>query len=221
MLTHRLKINNRKTKFLLFVTKQQLEKVNISEIKVGSDVIKPVQSSSLSMRDHVNQVCKKGYHQLTKIRQIKKYMDKLPLESVIHSFVTSGMDYCNAVLFGCPTNVIDKLQKLQNCSARVVVGVRKFDHITPVLKELHWLPVTSRINYKIALMVFKCLHGQAPGYLTDLIVKYEPVRNLRSSKNNDLCVPKTKRKTLGSRAFTYAAPSVRNSLPKNLKHCDY
>ena len=62
-------------------------------------------------------------------------------------------------------------------------------------------------------MVFKCLHGQAPDYLTDLIVKYEPVRNLRS-KNNDLCVPKTKRKTLGSRAFTYAAPSVWNILPK-------
>ena len=203
MLTHQLKINDSKTEFLLFGTKQQLEKVNISEIKVGSDVIKPVQStrnlgvmfdSSLSMRDHVNQVCKKGYHQLTKIRQIKRYMDKPALESVVHSFVTSGMDYCNAVLFGCPTNVIDKLQKLQNCAARVVVGVRKFEHITPVLKELHWLPVTSRINYKIALMVFKCLHGQAPGYLTDLIVRYEPVRNLRSSKNNDLCVPKTKEK---------------------------
>ena len=97
------------------------------------------------------------------------------------------------------------------------MGERKFDHITPVLKELHWLTVTSRINYKIALMVFKCLHGQAPGYLTDLVVRYEPVQNLRSSKNNDLCVPITQRKTLGSRAFTYAAPSVWNSLPKNLK----
>ena len=172
--------------------------------------------SSLSMRDHVNQVCKKGYHQLTKIRQIKRYMDKPAIESVLYLFVTSGMDYCNAVLFRCPTNVIDRVQKLQNCAARVVVGVRKFE----LLKELHWLPVTSRINYKIAFMVFKCLHGQAPGYLTDLIVKYEPVRNLRSSKNNDLCVPKTKRKTLGSRAFIYASPSVWNSLPKNLKLCD-
>ena len=112
------------------------------------------------------------------------------------------MDYCNAVLSRCPTNVIDKLQKLQNCAARVVVGVRKFDHITPVHQELHWLPVTSRINLKIALMVFKCLHGQAPGYLTDLIVRYKPVQNL------------------GSRAFTYAAPSVWNSLPENLKLCD-
>ena len=146
MFTHQLKINDSKTEFLLFGTKQQLEKVNISEIKVGSDVIKPVQSthnlgvmfdSSLSMRDHVNQVCKKGYHQLTKVWQIKKYMDKPALASVVHSFVTSGMDYCNAVLFGCPTNVIDKLQKLQNCAARVVVGVCKFDHITPVLQELH------------------------------------------------------------------------------------
>jgi hypothetical protein len=229
MLTHRLKINDSKTEFLLFGTKQQLDKVNISEIKVGSELIKPVQSarnlgvmfdSSLSMRDHVNQVCRKGYHQLTKIRQIKRYLDKPAVESVVHSFVTSGMDYCNAVLFGCTANVTGKLQKLQNCAARVVSGVRKFDHITPVLKELHWLPVTSRINYKIALMVFKCLHGQAPGYLSDLIKKYEPVRDLRSSNNNLLCVPKIKRKTLGSRAFTYAAPSVWNNLPKTLKSCD-
>ena len=80
MLTQQLKINNSKTEFLLFGTKQQLEKVNISQTKVGSDVIKPVQStrnlgvmfdSRMSVRDHVNQVCKKGYHQLTKIRQIK------------------------------------------------------------------------------------------------------------------------------------------------------
>ena len=105
---------------------------------------------------------------LPRYGRLRDTLDKPALESVVHSFVMSGMDYCNAVLFGCPTNVMDKLQKLQNCSARVVVGVLKFDHITPVLKELHWLPVTSRINYKIALTVFKCLYGQAPGYLTKL-----------------------------------------------------
>ena len=95
-------------------------------------------------------------------------MDKPALESVVHSFVTSGMDYCNAVLFGCTTNVIDKLQKLQNCAARVVVGGRKFEHITPVLKELHWLPVTSRTKYKIALMVFKAAFVLDPSFDSSL-----------------------------------------------------
>ena len=93
-----------------------------------------------------------------------------------------------------------------------------FDHITPVLKELHWLPITSRIQYKIALLTFKCLHKQAPEYLVSLIEKYEPTRNLRSSSSNLLRLPKTNTKTFGTRAFTYASPFVWNNLPDIVKN---
>ena len=232
MLLHKLKINDTKTEFLIIGTKTQLEKVSISEIKVGNESIKAVTKvrnlgvifdSNMSMLHHVNQVCKKGYHQLTKIRQIRKYLDQEATVSVIHAFVTSHIDYCNALLYGCPKYIINKLQKLQNCAARVVTGKYKFDHISDLMKHLHWLPVVSRIEYKIALLAYKCLRNQAPEYLSNLIEKYVPNRTLRSSKSNLLKVPKTRTKTLGSRAFTSAAPAVWNSLPdgvKNLENID-
>ena len=172
------------------------------------------------MVQHVNAVCKKGYYQLTKIRQIQKYMEKQAVESLVHSFVTSHMDYCNSLLYGCPAFLIGKhgkLQRLQNCAARVITGTIKYDHITPVLKELHWLPIVHRIDYKIALLTYKCLHGQAPEYLKDLISKYNPQRQLRSSKLNLLNIPLTNTKTLGPRAFTYSSPFVWNSLPEHVK----
>ena len=102
MLTHRLKINDSKTEFILLGTKQQLEKINISEISVGRASVKAVSKvknlgvifdSNMTMQQNVNQICKKGYYELTKIRQIRKYLDERAAESVIHAFVTSHMDY--------------------------------------------------------------------------------------------------------------------------------
>jgi hypothetical protein len=172
----------------------------------------------MSMLRHVNHKCRKDYYELIKIRQIKKYLDDQSLESVIHSFVTTHMDFCNSLLYGCPQKITNKFQKLQNCAARVLKNIPRFDHITPVLKELHWLPITSRIQYKIALLTFKCLHKQAPEYLVDLIEKYEPTRNLRSSSSNLLRLPKTNTKSFGTRAFTYAAPFVWNNLPDTVRN---
>ena len=145
MLTHKLKINDSKTEFLMIGTKQQLEKVNITEIKVGDSLIKPVSSarnlgvifdSNMSMAQHINQVCKRGYHQLVKLRQIKKYIGSEAMESLVHSFITSNLDYCNSLLYGCPNNVLHKLQKLQNAAVRIVTGTYKYDHVTPVLKKI-------------------------------------------------------------------------------------
>jgi hypothetical protein len=229
MLTHKLKINDSKTEFLIIGTKQQLSKVQIEEIKVGQSCIKPVNSarnlgvifdSNMSMVPHVNQVCKKGYYQLMRLRQIKKYVGNGAMESLVHSFVTSNIDYCNILLYGCPKTVIGKLQKLHNAAARVVTGTYKFDHITPVLKQLHWLPISSRIEYKIALLTYKCLHGLAPKYLCDLIVKHQPNRTLRSGSLNRLQMPRTNTKTLGPRAFSSASPNVWNSLPETVKNVE-
>ena len=226
MLTHKLKINDDKTEFIIIGTKQQLEKVNIRELHVGqsstqaTDCVRNlgvIFDSNMSMIPHVNHMCKKGYHQLTKIRQIKKYIDRKTLESLVHSFVTSNIDYYNSLLYGIPLSTLNKLQKLQNCAARVITGTFRSHHITPVLKELHWLPIAIRVEYKIALLTFKCLHDQAPGYLKDLIKIYRPTRALRSASQNLLQVPRTKTRTLGTRAFTYAAPTVWNSLPQNIR----
>ena len=100
--------------------------------------------------------------------------------------VVGRFDYCNAVLYGTSSANIDKLQHLQNTLARVVTNTRRRDHITPVLADLHWLPVRYRTEYKIALITFKALTTQQPQYLTELIRHYETPRQLRSRGVNIL-----------------------------------
>ena len=90
----------------------------------------------------------------------------------------------NALLFGLPQSQIDRLQRIQNSAARIVTLSRKACHITPVLRELHWLPVKFRIIYKMLLFVYKSIHGLAPAYIDDLLQPYNPTRSLRSSSMN-------------------------------------
>lgn len=87
------------------------------------------------------------------------------LQTVIHAFITSRLDYCNSLYFGLPKSSLDRLQLVQNAAARLLTGTRKREHITPVLASLHWLPVKFRIDFKILLYVFKALHGCAPQYI--------------------------------------------------------
>ena len=86
-------------------------------------------------------------------------------KTLVHSFISCRLDYCNSLLFGISNEQLQRLQSVQNAAARLVTGTRRFDHITPVLVGLHWLPVRYRVSYKLATVVYKCLHGQAPPYL--------------------------------------------------------
>ena len=95
--------------------------------------------------------------------------------------------------------------------------VRKYDHITPILRSLHWLPITYRTDFKIALLTHQCIHGNAPPYLKELLTPKPATRNLRSDSSNLLMVPKTKLRTMGDRAFSSTAPSLWNSLPDHLR----
>ena len=91
-------------------------------------------------------------------------------KTLVHVFVSSCLDYANSLLYGISDGLLAKLQTVQNAEARVVTGTRKFDHITPVLHQLHWLPVRQRITFKLAMITFKCLHGLAPSYLADVCI---------------------------------------------------
>ncbi len=105
---------------------------------------------------------------------------------------------------------------VQNATARLLTGTRRFDHISPILCSLHWLPVCYRIEFKILLFVFKALSGTTPEYLSDLLNPNTPSRPLRSSEKRVLMVPRSRLKLKGDRAFSIAGPKLWNSLPVSL-----
>jgi len=112
-------------------------------------------------------------------------------KTLVHAFVSSRFGYCNSLLYGIGDSLLTKLQTVQNAAARVVTGTRKFDHITPVLRQLHWLPVCQRITFKLVLITFKCLHGLAPSYLADVCTPVSSVVGrwqLRSANSGALIV---------------------------------
>ena len=164
--------------------------------------------------------CRAAYVQLYNIGKIRKYLDQQNTEKLIYALVYIHIDYCNALLIGLPKYLIRKLQMVQNTAARVLCRIGKYDYITPVLKSLHWLPVEFRIKYKICLLTFNSLHGHGPEYMLERLTPRSTHCGLRSQDDLKLDVPRTKRKTLGDRAFKVAASKLWNSLPKDVRSCN-
>ena len=150
--------------------------MNIDHINVGTSDIRPVGSvqnlglwfdRSMTMSSHVGKVCSKEFRGLYNIRQIRKFLSEDSTKTLIHAFVTSHLAY-HSLLYGIPKHQLDRLRRVLNAAARLTCYVPRFNHITPTLMELHWLPVKLRIHFKVALLVFKSLHGLAPPYLSEL-----------------------------------------------------
>ena len=136
---------------------------------------------------------------------------------LVHAFLSSKLDNCNSLLYGLPKHLLNRLRLIQNTAPRIVTLSKRFDHITPILFKLHWLPLNYRIHFKIFLLVYKCLNGLAPTYLSELLRYTNGPRLLRSSSQNFLAVPRTRLKTYGDRAFSAAAPRLWNQLPPELR----
>ncbi len=139
--------------------------------------------SNLSFEKHISNVTKTAFFHLRNIAKLRNMLPVSDAEKLVHAFMTSRLDYCNALLGGCPASSINKLQVVQNAAARVLTRSRKYDHITPILQYLHWLPIKFHISYKILLLAYKGLNGLAPAYLTSLLSRYNPSRSLRSQNS--------------------------------------
>ena len=135
---------------------------------------------------------------------------------LIYSLVISRIDYVNCLLHGIPDCLINKLQRVRNAAARLVVRCHRWDHITPVLKKLLWLPVKQRIHYAILLLAFRAQHGLAPAYITNLLHIQRATCVLHSATNNDLYVPPS-RSRYGDRTFSVSAPRMWTALPNEMK----
>ena len=171
-----LQLNDDKTEVLLISTRNSFQKVSpsLSSIRIGSTTVPTTKQaknlgvvfdSLMNMEGHVNNMCKSAFFHLRNISRIRRNIDQPTAKKLIYAFVTSRLDYCNALLFGISDHLLSKVQRIQNMAARVVCKIQKSEHITPVLRRLHWLPIKARIQYKILLTVYKCLNGMAPKYL--------------------------------------------------------
>ena len=135
---------------------------------------------------------------------------------MVHVLVMSRLDYCNTLIHGLPDTMISKMQLVQNTTARIVARTARHNHITPVLKKLHWLPVKYCAQFKLLAHTHEALHDRSPVYLRDMLQMYTPGR---SQNTQLLIVSKMRTTAYGNRCFNYAAPSLWNALPADIRKC--
>ena len=226
MSVNKLKLNEDKTELLVILPTRQAHKCSITSITIGGCEVQTTDSARnlgvifdcfMQMKTHINTVVKSCNCQLREIGKIRQYLTLEAATNLIHAFVSSRLDYGNSLLFGLPDTDLKKLQKVQNTAARILTRTGKYDHISPVFRELHWLMIKERINFKILLLTYKSLNNLAPPYLLDLLQPYESTRALRSDNQLNLKIPKTRLKSYGDRAFSHAAPTLWNKLPLEIK----
>ena len=174
--------------------------------------------SALSLKQQINTVCRACYFHIRQISKIRKFLSQESVVKLVSCFFLSCLDYCYSLLTDLPTESINKFQNVQNCAARLVLGIRKCEHITPALKTLHWLPISQRIHYKLSLLGYKSFNSLLPSYLSDFLSPYTISHTLRSTSDiTRLSVPQYRLKHFGKCDFSRSAPSVWNSLPAVLR----
>ena len=216
-----LQLNQDKTEVLLIGPEGEREKLlpKLQDFKTSQCVknLGVIFDSELNFIPHIKNVTKIGFYHLKNIARVRPFLSQANTEVLMHAFISCRLDYCNALLSGLPKKSIHNLQLLQNSAARVLTRTRGREHITPVLESLHWLPVCFRIDFKVLLLVFKCLNSLGPSYLSDLLLSYQPSRVLRSSGTGLLIIPRAKTKTHGEAAFSHYGPRLWNSLPEGIR----
>ena len=224
-----LKLNDSKTECMIFGTKDFLKKSITKSIKIGDCSIKAVESvrnigamfdSEMMMDVQVRHVCSSAWHRLHNIGKIRHYLTVDQTKMVVHAYVTSKLDHSNTQLYGISTRLSNRLQLVQNAAAKLITRKKKFDHVIPLLEDIHWLPVEYLMIFKMMLICFKALHGTGPLYTKDMLTIAKPNGgyNFRWSKDTLLLEqPNTRLVTYGDRSFSAAAPRHWSKLPLNIR----
>ena len=171
---------------------------------------------TMSFDKQVSETCKACYFHIRALRHIRASLTTVASKTIAAAIVGSRLDFCNSLLAGTSVSNLARPQRVQNTLARVVTQKPRFCHITPVLSDLHWLPVRHRISFKIAMVTYRVLQSQQPPYLASLIPRYVPARALRSSSSLSICVPTRKTTMAASKSFSSVASGIWNALPNHL-----
>ena len=228
-----LKLNNDKTK-ILTVSTNSYKLFKIKELKIMGKLIQVQDSvknlgfvidNNLNMVKQINHICSQGYGMLKNLWKISKKVTDINVRTqLIHSGILSRTDYCNALYTFLPNTQLKKLQKLINSAVRFIFNIKGIDrrnHITPYLRELHFLPVHYRVKFKICLMVYKCINNQSPCYLQNLIHLRIPCwhRTLRIDHDKLLLAYKAPYKQeYKNRGFSIASSRFWNTLPFHIRN---
>ena len=230
MITNKLKINDSKTEFIVFRSPQLRCDLSGLSVNVGESQI----TQSLKVRDlgvtfdqflnfddHITAICRSTYFHIRNIGKIRNLLSYNACSAIIHALISCRLDYCNSLLYNVPTHKTDRLQRLQNQCARILTKSPRREHITPVLKSLHWLKIQDRITYKILMLTYKSYYNIAPTYLCELISRRESSVNTRlGSDQHQLIMPPISKdcsNTFLDRSFIYAAPCEWNKLSECIR----
>ena len=218
MHTNLLKLNDNKTEFLLIGTRNMLNQSGSMPIKVGNDNISNTDKARnlgvtfdkhLNNTDHINNLSSTLFFVSRNIARVRHLLDQDSTKIIVQALIMSKLDYCNSLLIGSTKYNLQKLQKIQNMCCHIISKVRKYDPITPHLRNLHWLKIEQCIEYKISVVLYKCVHNLTPGYLKDLLVCPHR-RHLRSSTFDLLPTTKFRTEQAHKSSFKSQGPKIWN-----------
>ena len=224
-----LLINPDKTKVLAVGLPQLLKKLSSFSITLFDKEITPVPvvkdlgvplDTRLSYNQHITEIASKCLFKLYQINRIKHLLDRKTLLLVINSFVFSKLQYCSTVWSNTSSSNIDKLQKVQNFAGRIILGLRKYDHISDGLRSLKWLPIREKLILNDATMMHKCINKLVPDYLADMFKSRSQVHNRQTRSSGALDIPLCRLST-GQRSFAFRGAKLWNSLNDNIKSLKY
>ena len=226
--TNFLRLNHSKTEVLLVGTPALVKKSKslFPSLTLGgntiifSDCVRNlgvVFDEHLSFKPHIRNVSKSSLCFLRNFSRIRSHFDRQSLETAVHAFITSRLDYCNSLLVNLPFSSLRPLQLVQNYAARLLLRRPRFSPSKPLLHELHWLPVRSRTHFKILLFTFKALNNKAPSYLSSALSPRHVPRALRSSHAPLLNIPRSSLCSMGDCSFSICAPKLWNALPAEIR----
>ena len=174
----------------------------------------------MTLQKHITNICWSVNIHIRKINIIRRYLSDTAVRTLVQSIFIARLEYCNSVCIGLPMNRLHGLQLVQNSAARVISQTKRYTSVTPILNELHWLPINKLCQFKIVLLTFKSLNGCAPEYLCDMLNVFMPNRSLRSTAFTSLVPYRNRSIRLGKRLVGNSAAKLWNELPRNIQRAD-